>query len=460
MTRFIPAALLPAIVLVLIVGPSFAAGPLSVSADDRALIGPRGHSVFLQGATPWHILARLDRAESVDYLEARQAQGFNALLLSILVNDDFSSGSFDNAFGDPPFDIPNDFSTPNEAYFAHVDWFLEQARQRGFHLLLAPAYIGWGCQVEGFCQAMQQNGVDKMRDYGRFLGERYGNFENIIWIDGGDADAAAHGALDVVEAVAEGILETSPDQLHTAHCDRFNSAADCYDRPWLDLNNTYADCNVTPQELRADYERNTRRPFVFLEGFYEGEHETSATCLRSQAYWSLLGGAVGHFFGNKPMWDFLDGWRGALDSEGANSMREFRGLLHSRDWSRFMPDWSHEVLTAGFGSPDDGSYAAAARTENGQSIVIYTPEQRALTVDMSKVAGQEAIAWWFNPGNGAATFIQTLSTAGSHEFTPPHAGDWVLILDNANADLPTPGQGVATGAGTSGGLKSRYGGGR
>ena len=195
-----------------------------------------------------------------------------------------------------------------------------------------------------------------------------------------------------------GILETSPDQLHTAHCGRFDSAADCFDLPWLDLNNTYADCSVTPQKLLADYERDTRRPFVYLEGFYEGEHNTSATCLRSQAYWSLLGSAIGHFFSNRPMWDFWDGWQDALDSEGSNSMVEFGKLLRSRNWDRFVPDWSHEVLTAGFGSLTDGSCAATARTENGQSIVIYTPEQRPLTVDMGQVAGEEANAWWFNPG--------------------------------------------------------------
>ena len=242
--------------------PVASAEALSVSPDGRHLLGPRGGAVFFNADAPWHILARLDRADALLYLNTRRSQGFNALLISLLVDDDFRTGSFDNAFGEPPFLVAGDFSTPNEAYFAHVDWFLQEARQRGMTILLSPAYIGWQCDIE----AMKQNGPAKMREYGRWLGNRYRGFPNIIWVNAGDADASLYGAMDVVDAVAEGIRETSPDQLHTAHCDRLNSAADCYDRPWLDLNNTYADCDLTARELRTDYERTTVRPYIYLEG--------------------------------------------------------------------------------------------------------------------------------------------------------------------------------------------------
>ena len=79
------------------------------------------------------------------------------LLFSILVNDDYNTGSFDNAYGEPPFTVPNDFTTPNEAYFQHVDWFMQQATERGFFLLVEPAYIGYNCTVQGFCQAIGQH---------------------------------------------------------------------------------------------------------------------------------------------------------------------------------------------------------------------------------------------------------------------------------------------------------------
>lgn len=455
MNRHAWAALIAAILLAG-AEPARAIGPLSVSPDGRELLGQRGNPVFLNGDAPWHILGRLDRDQTIRYLDSRQARGFNALLVSILVDDDFRTGSFDNAFGEPPFLVPNDFSTPNEAYFAHVDWFLAEAARRDMVVLLVPAYIGYDCQREGFCQAMKDNGVAKMRDYGRWLGTRYRDFGNVVWVDGGDADAAAAGALDVVEAVAEGILETSPDQLHTAHCNRFNSAADCYDRPWLDLNNTYSDCSATPRDLHDDWVRTPVRPFFYIEGWYEGEHDTSAVCLRSQAYWSLLSGAVGHVFGNNPMWDFWDGWTGALDSPGSVSMQHFSELVLSRDWASLQPDYAHQVLVAGYGSLDDGSYAACARTRDGHTVIVYTPERRTLTVDLNQVSGTKAHVWWFNPSNGTTVFLDSLPTEGWREFTPPFAADWVLVIDDDSRELPAPGQGVGTETTSTGMIKARF----
>jgi len=120
---------------------------------------------------------------------------------------------------------------------------------------------------------MKSNGVTKIREYGRWVENRYRDQPNIIWVHGGDADAGAFHAMDVVDAVAYGIREVDSNHLNTAHRDRLSSEADCYDRPWLDFNTTYADCSKAPLELRIDYERLPRRPFVFIEGTYELESD-------------------------------------------------------------------------------------------------------------------------------------------------------------------------------------------
>jgi hypothetical protein len=351
--------------------------------------------------------------------------------------------------------VPNDFTTPNEAYFQHVDWFMEQATQRGFYLLIAPAYIGYNCRVQGFCQAMIQAGPEVMRDWGRWIGQRYASYDNLIWIDGGDAQAANAGAMGVVDAVAEGILEVSPDQLHSAHAGRYTSAIDGYDRPWLDLNNTYSDCEQTPAQLRNDWERDPVRPFFYIEGYYENENGATDVCLRSQAYWSLLGGAFGHIFGNRPMWDFWDGWQDALNSPGSQSMRHFRDLVYSRNWQQLEPDWNHQVLISGYGTLG-ADYAAAARMPNGRTIVAYTPSQRILTVDMTQLSGSKATAWWYNPADGSAHFISSIPTTGTRQFWPTSSGDWVLVIDDDGVDLPAPGQAVSQGVRSTSGFKSLH----
>ncbi len=108
---------------------------------------------------------RLTREEVVLYLDNRQAKGFNALVVMLVVATGVH-GTSSNAYGEPPFLKPGDFATPNEAYFAHVDWVLQQADARGFTVFLAPAYLGYQCSERGWCREMKRNGVTRMREWG------------------------------------------------------------------------------------------------------------------------------------------------------------------------------------------------------------------------------------------------------------------------------------------------------
>jgi hypothetical protein len=85
-----------------------------------------------------------------------------------------------------------------------------------------PAYLGWVCENEGWCSVMRDNGPQVLREYGRYLGERYRTQPNLVWVNGGDAKADIYDMMDEVDAVAEGILEVDPLHLHSAHCSRFN----------------------------------------------------------------------------------------------------------------------------------------------------------------------------------------------------------------------------------------------
>ncbi len=413
--------------------------PLHVAADFRHVVDHSGRDVFFNGESAWHIIVRLTREEVVQYLDDRQARGFDALLVMLVVATG-AHGTSNNAYGEPPFLATGDFSRPNEAYFAHADWVLQQAEARGFTVFLAPAYLGYECGQRGWCREMKRLGVVKMRAWGRFVGERYKGQPNLVWLDGGDCEAGAHGAREIVDTVAYGIREADPDHLHAAHANRYHSAADCYDRPWLDLNTTYADCQQTPRKLAADFQRLRRRPFVYIEGRYEGEKDWSPQCVRSQAYWALLGGAVGHWFGNGKIWGFFAGWQEALASDGAASMTHFRELLRSRPWSSLVPDYTHEVLTDGYQDIDTPDYAASARTGDGRTVIIYTPTSRDLTVAMHQIVGSRAVVWWFDPATGESLQVGVFDTTGSRVFTPPRAGDWVLVLDDAGAAYGPPGQ--------------------
>ena len=61
-----------------------------------------------------------------------------------------------------PFADMNDWTTANDSYFAHVDWLLRELEARGMLALAFPAYIGYGCGSQGWCEQMFANGVDRL----------------------------------------------------------------------------------------------------------------------------------------------------------------------------------------------------------------------------------------------------------------------------------------------------------
>jgi hypothetical protein len=415
----------------LLAAPAF---PLTISTNNRHLVDQNGVPFLVNGDTPWSLMTGISKSDAEFYLENRRQKGFNAILVNLI--EHYYNGPV-NQEGEAPFTTAGDFSTPNEKYFAHCDWVINKAAEKGILVMLTPAYMGFGCGEEGWCLEMIENGTAKMRDYGRYVGTRYRDFPNIIWVAAGDVGVFGV-AFDVLEAMVEGIREVDTVHLFTAHCSRGWSAIDCYNEPWLDVNNTYSDCTNSASRSLDDYNRGRLLPFFYIEGRYEGEG-ASGVCLRSQAYWSVLSGSTGHFYGNYPMWPFDPWWKQALDSSAAGSMIHLRNLFQSREWHKLVPDQTHQVLTSGYGSLENGDYAASALTSNSNTFIAYLPSRREVTVDMSKISGNEVNVWWFDPSEGEATLFGTFTTSGSRILTPSSGDDWVLVIDNAALSLPAPG---------------------
>lgn len=181
-------------------------------------------------------------------------------------------------------------------------------------------------------------------------------------------------------------------------------------------------------------------PFFLIETTYEGEHNASEVQIRRQAYWALLCGATGQFLGNRPIWLFDEGWKEALNAAGSRDMVRVKALFSSRPWSDLVPDDKHEVVTHGLGEFNGLDYLAAARTRDGGTVIAYLPSARTFTVDMTRLAGKAARAWWFEPRTGKSTPLGEFPTAGMRKFTPPGEGDWVLVLDDVSRNLPAPGR--------------------
>jgi hypothetical protein len=360
---------------------------------------------------------RLDDAELDRYLADRRARGVNALLVNLIEHKFADHPPLDRA-GNPPFTTPADFSTPNEAYFAHVDRVLARAAAAGMVVLLAPAYLGDKGGDEGWYVEVRRNGPSRMRGYGRYVGARYRSAPNLIWVEGGDAPPMA--ATDEIEALVAGIRETDPVHLHTAHSARYRSALDDYDRPWLDLNTTYSDCEGHDRQLRRDARRQRSIPTIFIEGTYEGE-QASLTCTVSQAYRTLLSGAAGHVFGNRPIWLFDPGWQAALDSPGSQAMQHLAALIADHDLHGLVADFDGVIATPG---------VAAARSRTGSTLVFVDVGPRTVHVAAGSGKAPRRAAWVF-VASGVAIDAGRHDPTRALDLTSPPGGPWLLIVDDA-----------------------------
>lgn len=412
--------------------------PLKVSANKRYLVDQQNTPFLIHGDAAWSLVSGLDKTKAELYLENRRLKGFNTLIVN-LIEHKFKGPV--NRYGEGPFTTRADFSTLNDKYFAQADWVIRKAAEKGIQILLAPCYLGYKGTDEGWYEEILANGPSKCRNYGRYLGRRYRDFDNILWLMG--ADRAPEKALEEVREIAYGIKELDSRHLFSAHCAPEQSAVDCFTQEtWLDVNCTYT-YEIVHKKLLADYNRVPVMPFFLIESTYEGEHNSTPLQIRRQAYWAILCGATGQIMGNRPIWLFDPGWQAAMDAPGSVSMAHLRALFMSRPWQDLVPDQKHTVVTSGLGEFNGLDYVAAARASDESTVMAYLPAGHAVTMDMSKVSGSQAKVWWFDPRTGRARGVGLFPTRGFKEFTPPDSNDWVLISDDATKMLSATGLSTA-----------------
>ncbi|MFD1981396.1 DUF4038 domain-containing protein [Mesorhizobium newzealandense] len=405
--------------------------PLRVESGKHYPTDKGGRPFFMHGDTAWSLIADLEEEEAYLYLDDRKARGFNTVLINLLEHR-FSRNAPANAYSERPFADNGDFVVPNEAYFAHADRILQRACELGFLVLLAPAYLGYGGGGDGWYQEMAAAGAERLEAYGRFVGRRYRHFDNIMWVNGGDYNPPDKS---LVSAVAEGIRETDPEALQTAHNAPETAALDYWrGEPWLSINNVYT---YEPVHAAALVQHAGDMPYFLIESAYENEHGADTRRLRAQAYQAILSGAFGHLFGNNPIWHFGGpglwpvemSWQKALDSPGARSMQVLHEYFSSIKWWELEPDTGNDFLIGG-----QGNYHArtmSARTTGGSLAVVYLPNGRGITLDLAKLAGPHVSARWVDPSTGGSEAAPgSPFSADVRYFEPPkgnHA-DWILEL--------------------------------
>lgn len=416
--------------------------PLKVSSNGRYLVNQQGDPFLMIGDDAASLMVNGSLSDAEYYLANRASHNFNVVSIELICNA-YGGGRSDASTFDGlvPFTTHGDLSTPNELYFARCDEMIRAAARHGITIMLNPA------EAAGFVSTLRVNGVDKCKAYGRYLGNRYKTFDNLVWKSGCDFQTWPTDADNaLVKAIADGIKETDSPHIHTLQLQYYVSSS-LDNTLWSDLVTLNAAYTYYPAyaEVLKDYNRTPVVPVFLVESDYEFENGADSECLRRQDYWSFLAGSCGYVYGSGYVWPMIDGWKDNLNTTGVSQLSYCKALLDFRPWYSLVPDQSHELVTAGYGtfssegnpytSISENDYVTAASTPDGKLALVYIPSARTISVDLTKLS--DAItARWYDPTTGTYLPIagSPFSNAGSQAFTTPGvhadgAGDWVLVLE-------------------------------
>ena len=412
--------------------------PVIPSANQRYFVDQNNVPFLIAGDSPQYMILAISEADADSYMADRQAIGFNTLWIS-LVTGFVNGGTYDGIL---PFTVIGDLSTPNEAYFARADDMLRLAALHNLLVLLNPL------DSAGWLDVLRSNGLAVARDYGRYLGNRYQTFDNIVWMSGNDFQWWGDPNDDaLVQAVALGIKDNDTRHTHTIEMDPPTSGSldDPAWAPIIALNASYTYVPTYAQVL-YDYNRPNFIPTFMVEANYEFENNTgqelgTPQVLRLQEYRAQLSGAAGQLYGSGYIWHFAPNWRSYLDTPGATQFGYFINLFSPRRWYDLVPDQTHSLVIAGYGTYTDtgtnlaSDYLTAAATADGTLALAFMPTLRTITVDMSRMSGPTT-ARWYDPASGTFQSVagSPFPNVGTQDFTPigPNAdgnGDWALVLE-------------------------------
>lgn len=435
--------------------------------------------------TCWFLTFKATDEEVVDYFKNRAAKGITTVQCMLIP---WAREGDDNWFGVHPFEDQR-LDRPNEAYWRHVDFVVDAAREQGIALCMALAWNG--CCGEGWDEVLRneyhsRDGYEPLKRYARFVGERYGDDPHVMIFLGGDSS----GNRDLFELMAIELKRASPQTLIAHHSSSWyghdrtygikssTSLGEHSHGAYLDVSWTYTywpgqnnRAHSHPYYLNhIEWNRNQNvpeetskaRPFLLGESGYENERGSDAARIRRLMHWNIVCGAIGHGFGNGSIWKLEEGWKKQLDSPGSYALGRLTGMYQSRPWHRLVPEQPKDeffigepyriaggetFILSGQESYDNvlsknedrgRKFVAAARTPEGDLIAAYIPHHYSkggIEIDMTMLAG-DAYGYWIDPQSGQEHAIDgsPFHNQASRIFSAPGENshgdrDWILILE-------------------------------
>lgn len=466
-------------------GAAYSAIDLRVSGNQRYLEDSAGNPFLYLADTEW-VLNKHSNENIISLLDDRKAKGFTVIQFFAVRNwasatwgtPWLPTGQQDSDFnGQVPF-VGGDFSNWNNLYWNRWVWIAEQCAARNLKMAL---HIG------GYWQRANPTWVDpdinsnnyknRIYEYGRKVGEFFGDKTNIIFTIGQDRDAygqyqddsgrliagsfgpfgpGVDGWRAMAEGVADGVNGVNnfnnsanySNTFMTFHPTDTTSSEWFHGDEWLDMNGMEI-YGLGPlyNLVNGDYNKTSPvKPTAVLEANYEADYlwvdgkkattPTPAHYVRTEAYYAFFGGGAGYAYGHRQMYAQSSPLNiNYINSEGAQQMKVLKDFMTAptREWWKFVP--YQAIFSSGEGSGD--TRKVAVRSTDGDECYVYFPERSTAGIKMNCLTtGATVEAKWFDPRNGNTQSIGTYATSQTVSLTPPAGWEDALLMLNASAAPP------------------------
>lgn len=401
-------------------------GRLKVSDNHRYLIHENGTPFFWLGNTAWLISERLTRDEVEYYLVNEHRAGYNVEQIQV-INSIPTFNIYGQQANDASFDMWKFSKKDQYGYWEHLDFIVDFAASQGIYIAMDCV---WGSQIT-------KMDIKKAEKYGQFLGERYKDKPNIIWMMGGDV-LGDRGTASW-DALAKAIRKADPNHVMTFHPrGRTTSSRWFADRDWMDFHmfqsghrrygqrngdGDYTIKDNTEEDnwryVDLTWNGNPQKPVIDGEPSYEdipqGLHDFTAPRwmdydVRRYAYWAVFAGCFGHTYGHNSIMQFIKPgllasfgaekpWWDAMKDPGYNQMKYLKWLILAFPFEERIADQS--VIAGQNGERYDRNIA----TRGNDYLLVYNYSGKPMQLDLSKISGAKKNVWVMNPSDGTLKYL-------------------------------------------------------
>lgn len=373
--------------------------PIRVSPNGRYFVDAAGQPFFWLADTAWPLYTTYSKEAAERYLADRAARGFTVIQGVVAWGDPNPAVSLAGTPPGPNYagHVPwhESPAQPNPAFFEHVDHLVRFAQTHGLVMGILPT---WGFHVHNSNVFTEESAFT----YAQWVGARYRNQPNIVWINGGDRDPT--GREPIWRALGAGLRAGDGGaHLITYHpCGWRSSSYFFHTDGWLDFNmiETWTEWPRVHPAVAADYNLLPAKPVVLGEGAYENGPEyplgpITPLIVRRQAWWAFTAG--GFFtYGQDQMWRMAPGWTQTFDTPGARQMTLFKRIANSRPWWQMVPDQGLIANASG----SERTLNTALRAVDRSGALIYLSSQCQAWIFLDRIATARVKAAWVNPQTG------------------------------------------------------------